>query len=311
MDKKSNIFVAGHNGMVGSTMVLTLKKQGYNNLILKSSKELDLRNQYQVMTFFENTPIDYVFLAAAKVGGISANEQYPAEFIYDNIMIQNNVIHHAYLNKVKKLLFLGSNCIYPKFASQPIKEEYLLEGRLEPTNEAYAIAKISGLKMCEYYKKQYGFNTITAMPVNLYGPRDNFDLDNAHVFPALIRKIHEAKTNNYKFVEVWGTGKPYREFMYVEDLADALVLLMREYNDNQFVNVGVGEEISIKDLALLISNIVGFKGSIQFNKNKPDGTPRKLLDITRLNNLGFKAKTSLEEGIRKTYKWYLEENLKS
>ena len=311
MDKRSSIYVAGHNGMVGSAIVRTLREKGYSNLISKSSKELDLRNQNQVKLFFETSSIEYVFLAAAKVGGISANNQYPAQFIYDNLMIQNNVIHHAYLNGVKKLLFLGSSCIYPKFADQPIKEESLLTGSLEPTNEAYAIAKISGLKMCEYYHKQFGFNAIAAMPTNLYGPNDNFDLENSHVLPALIRKIHEAKINNDQFFEVWGTGAPLREFMYVEDLADALVLLMEQYNDNQFVNVGVGEDISIKDLALLVSKIVGFEGSIQFNKNKPDGTPRKLLDITRLNNLGYKAKTSLKEGIRKTYNWYLEEGLKS
>ena len=280
-------------------------------LLLKSSKVLDLKDQAQVKMFFETNSVDYIFLAAAKVGGIHANNQYPAQFIYDNLMIQNNVIHNAYLSGVKKLLFLGSSCIYPKFSDQPIKEESLLTGILEPTNEAYAIAKISGLKMCEFYHKQYGFNAISAMPTNLYGPNDNFDLEYSHVLPALIRKIHEAKINNDEFVEVWGTGTPLREFMYVEDLADALVLLMEKYNENQFINIGVGKDISTKDLAFLVSEVIGFKGSIKFDTTKPDGTPRKLLDITRLNNLGFKAKTSLEDGIRKTYNWYLEEGLKS
>jgi GDP-L-fucose synthase len=311
MDKMSPIFVAGHNGMVGSAIVRKLKALGYNNLVLKSSKELDLRSQAQVESFFENTQIDYVFLAAAKVGGIHANNQYPAEFIYDNLMIQNNVIHNAYKNNVKKLLFLGSSCIYPKYSNQPIKEEYLLTGSLEPTNEAYALAKISGLKMCEFYHKQYGFNAIAAMPTNLYGPHDNFDLETSHVLPALIRKIHEAKINNQEFVEVWGTGKPLREFMYVEDLAEALVFLMEFYNENQFVNIGTGEDISILDLANLIIDIVGYEGTIQFDSTKPDGTPRKLLDVSRLKNLGFISKTLLEEGIRKTYQWYLKEGLES
>jgi GDP-L-fucose synthase len=311
MDKKSPIFVAGHNGMVGSAIVRELKAHGYNNLVLKSSKELDLRNQVHVDAFFKSTQIDYVFLAAAKVGGIQANNQYPAEFIYENMMIQNNVIHYAFKNNIKKLLFLGSSCIYPKYSNQPIKEEYLLSGYLEPTNEAYALAKISGLKMCEFYHKQYGFNAIAVMPTNLYGPHDNFDLETSHVLPALIRKIHEAKMNNDEFVEVWGTGSPLREFMYVEDFAEALVFLMESYNENQFINVGTGEDISILALAKLISDIVGYNGTIKFDATKPDGTPRKLLDVSRLNSLGFKAKTSLEDGIRKTYQWYLEEGLKS
>jgi GDP-L-fucose synthase len=306
MNFKSPIFIAGHNGMVGSAILRLLHQKGFNNLLLKTSKELDLTDQSEVSRFFSENKPEYVFLAAAKVGGIQANNLYPADFIYQNLMIQNNVIHQAYLNGVKKLLFLGSSCIYPKFSEQPIKEDYLLTGSLEPTNEAYALAKISGLKMAQYYKKQFGFNSISAMPTNLYGYNDNFNLETSHVLPSLIRKIHEAKVYKSKSVTVWGSGKPLREFMFVDDLAEALVFLMKNYQDDSHINVGVGEDISIYALANLIMEIVGYEGEIIFDHSKPDGTPKKLLDISKLDQLGFKSKTSLRDGIKLTYNWYLE-----
>lgn len=301
MQKDSKIFVAGSRGMVGSAIVRRLQKEGFTNLILKTSKELDLRNQKQVEEFFAKEKPEYVFLAAAKVGGILANNTYRAEFIYDNLMIQNNVIHQAYVNNVKKLMFLGSSCIYPKLAPQPLKEESLLTGLLEYTNEPYAIAKIAGIKMCEAYRDQYGCNFISVMPTNLYGPNDNYDLNNSHVLPALIRKFHTAKKEGQKTVEIWGTGSPKREFLHVDDLADACYFLMQHYNEKGFVNIGVGDDITIKDLALLVKKIVGFEGELVFDTSKPDGTPRKLMDVSRLNNLGWKAKISLEDGIASVY----------
>jgi len=301
MDKNSKIYIAGHLGMVGSAIHRQLLAEGYVNFVLRSIDELDLMNQQAVAIFFQTEKPDYVILAAAKVGGILANNTYRAQFIYENLMIQNNIIHHSYLNGVKKLLFLGSSCIYPKLAPQPLKEEYLLTGLLEETNEPYAIAKIAGIKMCEAYRDQYGCNFISVMPTNLYGPNDNFDLKNSHVLPALIRKMHEAKINNAPFVEIWGTGTPLREFLYVEDMADACIYLLKNYNERQFVNIGCGEDISIKELALLVKKIVGFPGELQFDSSKPDGTPRKLLDVSRLNATGWKPKISLEEGIRMVY----------
>ena len=306
MLKTAKIFVAGSRGMVGSAIVRNLEQNGFTNIITKSSKELDLRNQQAVFDFFETEKPEYVFLAAAKVGGIHANNTYPAEFIYDNMMIQNNVIHAAYLNKVEKLFFLGSSCIYPKFAPQPLKEEYLLTGALEPTNEAYAIAKISGLKMCEFYKKQYGCNFISAMPTNLYGINDNFNLQNSHVLPALLRKFIEAKQNNSSEVVVWGSGTPMREFLFVDDLAEACVFLMQNYNDAETVNIGTGEDVTIKELAETIKKTVGFEGDLVFDATKPDGTPRKLLDVSKINNLGWKHKINLQEGIEKTLNWVKE-----
>jgi len=297
MEKKSKIYVAGHRGMVGSAIVRRLRKDGYTNLILRTRQELDLLDQQAVQQFYEQERPEYVFLAAAKVGGILANNTYRAQFIYENLQIQNNIIHSAYRYGVKKLLFLGSSCIYPKMAPQPIKEEYLLTGPLEPTNEPYAIAKIAGIKMCEAYNAQYGTNFISTMPTNLYGPHDNFDLETSHVLPALIRKFHEAKVHHRPYVEIWGTGTPRREFLHVDDLADACVFLMQNYNDSQFVNVGVGEDISIKDLALLIQDIVGYRGELRFDTSKPDGTPRKLLDVSRLHALGWKARIPLRDGI--------------
>jgi len=311
MNFNSTIFVAGHRGMVGSAIVRKLKELGYKNLILKTSSELDLTNQTSVTDFFKAHTIDYVFLAAAKVGGIQANNDYPADFIYQNLMIQNNVIHHAYLNGVKKLLFLGSSCIYPKLAVQPIKEESLLTGSLEPTNEAYALAKIAGLRMGQFYKKQYGFNVISAMPTNLYGPHDNFNLNSSHVLPALIRKIHEAKKNKVDSVNVWGSGKPLREFMYVDDLSEAIIFLMDNYNGFEHINVGIGEDISILDLTKMIMEIIDYTGNIDFDASKLDGTPRKLLDISRLKKMGYTHKTSLKEGIRLTYEWYLNNEVQS
>jgi len=301
MDKNSKIYIAGHLGMVGSAIHRQLLAEGYANFVLRSIDELDLMNQQAVAIFFQTEKPDYVILAAAKVGGILANNTYRAQFIYENLMIQNNIIHQSYLNGVKKLLFLGSSCIYPKLAPQPLKEEYLLTGLLEETNEPYAIAKIAGIKMCEAYRDQYGCNFISVMPTNLYGPNDNFDLKNSHVLPALIRKMHEAKINNAPFVEIWGTGTPLREFLYVEDMADACIYLLKNYNERQFVNIGCGEDISIKELALLVKKIVGFPGELQFDSSKPDGTPRKLLDVSRLNATGWKPKISLEEGIRMVY----------
>lgn len=301
MQNQDKIYVAGHRGMVGSAIVRKLQKEGYGNLLLRSSKELDLRDQKAVETFFKTEKPDYVFLAAAKVGGILANNTYPATFLYDNLAIQTNVIHNAYLNGVKKLLFLGSSCIYPKMAPQPLKESYLLTGLLEPTNEPYAIAKITGIKMCESYRRQYGCNFISAMPTNLYGPGDNYDLNNSHVLPALLRKFHEAKINHDPTVVVWGTGTPLREFLHADDLADALYFLMQHYDGTEFVNVGTGKDISIGDLARLVKKITGYEGTLQFDTSKPDGTPRKLLDVSKLQTLGWKSSIGFEEGIRSVY----------
>ncbi|MBE2941495.1 GDP-L-fucose synthase [Anoxybacillus flavithermus] len=306
MNKDAKIYVAGHRGLVGSAILRKLQADGYTNLVYKTSQELDLRDRNQVDRFFEEEKPEYVFLAAAKVGGIVANNEYPADFIRDNLMIQTNVIDAAYRNGVKKLLFLGSTCIYPKFAPQPLKEEYLLTGELEPTNEPYAIAKIAGIKMCQSYNRQYGTKYISVMPTNLYGPNDNFDLHTSHVLPALIRKFHEAKENNAPYVEVWGTGTPRREFLHSDDLADACVFLMNNYEGNEIVNVGVGEDISIKELAEKIKNIVGYQGEIKFDTTKPDGTPRKLVDVSKINALGWKASISLEEGLQKAYQWFLD-----
>ncbi len=301
MHPHHKIYIAGHNGMVGSAIVRKLKAEGFENLVLRSSKELDLRNQSAVHAFFESEKPDYVFLAAAKVGGIVANNTYRADFLYDNLMIEANVIHAAYLHQVTKLLFLGSSCIYPKFAPQPMKEDDLLTGILEPTNEPYAIAKIAGIKLCENYRRQYGCDFISAMPTNLYGPGDNYDLQNSHVIPALIRKFHEAKVNGDKEVVVWGTGAPLREFMHVDDLAHACYFLMLHYSDEQFVNIGSGQEVSIKELAEMIKGIVGFEGDLVFDTSKPDGTPRKLMDSNRLNMLEYKVNIDLKDGLRKVY----------
>lgn len=306
MEKQSKIYIAGHRGLVGSAIYRRLQQEGFTNIITRTSSELDLRNQAAVATFFEQEKPEYVFLAAAKVGGILANNTYPAEFIYDNLAIEINVIHQSYLHGVKKLLFLGSSCIYPKFAPQPMKEEHLLTGVLEPTNEPYAIAKIAGIKMCQAYHRQYGCRFISAMPTNLYGPNDNFDLETSHVLPALIRKFHEAKIQHKPYVEIWGTGNPRREFLHVDDLADACLFLMLHYDEPEFVNVGMGKDISIKELAMLIKDIVGFEGDLRFDTSKPDGTPRKLLDISRLQSLGWQPRISLKEGIRQTYQWFLQ-----
>jgi len=306
VEKDAKIYVAGHRGLVGSAIMKKLKKDGYNNLVYRTSSELDLRRQEKVEEFFEEEKPEYVILAAAKVGGIQANDTYSAEFLYDNLMIETNVINAAYQNDVKKLLFLGSSCIYPKFADQPMKEDYLLSGKLESTNEGYAVAKITGIKLCEHYNKQYDTNFISAMPTNLYGPNDNFDLETSHVLPALIRKFHEAKVNDKDEVVIWGTGKPRREFLHVDDLADSLLFLMNNYSGDQFINVGVGKDISILELAELIKEIVGFEGEIVNDLSKPDGTPRKLLDVTRLNDLGWEAQISLEKGIKDTYQWFKE-----
>lgn len=302
MQKDSKIFIAGHRGMVGSAILRKLEGEGYSNLIYTTSAELDLRNTNAVASFFEKEKPEYVFLAAAKVGGILANNTYRAEFLYDNLMIQNNVIHQSYEHGIKKLLFLGSSCIYPKLASQPMREDALLTGLLEPTNEPYAIAKIAGIKMCDAYRDQYDCNYISAMPTNLYGPNDNYDLKNSHVLPALLRKFHEAKENNIEQVEIWGSGSPLREFLHVDDLATACLFLMEHYNEAGHVNVGSGSEISIKDLALLIKGIVGYKGALVWDSSKPDGTPRKLMDNTKINNLGWKPEIALREGIEKVYK---------
>jgi len=306
LHKSDKIYVAGHRGLVGSAIIRNLEKNGYNNLLLRTSKELDLTNQADVNQFFETEKPDYVFLAAAKVGGIHANDTYPADFIRVNLQIQTNVIDAAYRNNTKKLLFLGSSCIYPKLAPQPMKEEYLLTGELEPTNEWYAIAKIAGIKMCQAYKKQYGFNAISLMPTNLYGPGDNFNLENSHVMPALIRKFHDAKEQNKESVEVWGTGTPKREFLHVDDMADAAVFLMNNYDGEQFVNVGVGNDVSIRELAEIVKDAVGFEGELKFDSSKPDGTPRKLLDVSKLNNIGWKAGIQLYTGVKSTYKWFLD-----
>ena len=309
MNLSSKIYIAGHRGMVGSAIVRNLESKGYTNLITKTSKELDLRNQAEVNSFFSNERPEFVFLAAAKVGGILANSKYKADFLYDNLMIESNIIHAAYLNKVQKLLFLGSSCIYPKMAQQPLKEEYLLTGELEPTNEPYALAKIAGIKLCDSYRDQYGCNFISAMPTNLYGPNDNYDLINSHVLPALLRKFHTAKKENRKEVEIWGTGSPKREFLHVNDLAEACFFLMENYNEANLVNIGCGEDISIKDLALTIKNIVGFEGELIFDTSKPDGTPRKLLDMSKMHSLGWKHKISLTEGIKSVYTEVLDNNL--
>jgi GDP-L-fucose synthase len=301
MDKTSKIYIAGHRGMVGSAIYRALESRGYSNIIVRTSKELDLRDQQAVEQFFVSEKPDYVFLAAAKVGGIVANNTYRADFIYENIMIQNNVIHHAYLNGVKKLQFLGSSCIYPKLAPQPLKEEYLLTGLLEQTNEPYAIAKIAGIKMCDAYRAQYGCNFISVMPTNLYGPNDNYDLNNSHVLPALLRKFITAKNNGDTAVTIWGTGSPLREFLHADDLAAACLFLMDNYNEEGAINIGVGEDISILDLANLVKQIVGFEGEIITDTSKPDGTPRKLMDVSKLTNLGWKASINLNEGIKSVF----------
>lgn len=304
MEKNAKIYITGHTGLVGSAIIRRLNQLGYKNLVLKKHDELDLIDQKAVYDFFKQEKPEYVFSAAAKVGGIYANDVYPADFIYDNIMIETNIIHAAYLNRVKKLLFLGSSCIYPKLCPQPIKEEYLLTGLLEQTNEAYAIAKITGLELCKFYRKQYKCNFISAMPTNLYGINDKFDLENSHALPANIRKFHEAKINHKKEVVIWGTGKPKREFMYVDDLADALIFLMNTYDEEMHINVGTGEDLEIGELGQLIKKITGYKGEIVFDKSKPDGTPRKLLDVSRLNSLGWSYKVSLEKGLKLTYDWF-------
>ena len=306
MELKSKIYIAGHKGMVGSALLRNLEEKGYKNFLLKTSSELDLKKTQQVDEFFETEKPDYVFLAAAKVGGIQANNSFRADFLYDNLMIQNNIIHASFVNKVKKLLFLGSSCIYPKLAPQPLKEDYLLSGYLEDTNEPYAIAKIAGIKLCESYFRQHGCNFFSVMPTNLYGKNDNYDLNNSHVLPALIRKFHHAKENNLPFVEIWGSGSPLREFLNADDLSDACVFLMRNYNGHKHVNIGTGTDISIKDLALLIQKTTGYTGELKYDLSKPDGTPRKLLDVNLLNNLGWKHKISLEEGIKLVYEDYIK-----
>ncbi|NLU94418.1 GDP-L-fucose synthase family protein [Chitinophaga sp. Ak27] len=301
MNLKDKIYVAGHRGMVGSAIVRRLQKAGFANIVTRTSKELNLLDQAAVAAFFEQEQPEYVFLAAAKVGGILANNTYRGQFIYENLMIQSNVIHQAHVTGVRKLMFLGSSCIYPKKAPQPLKEEYLLTGPLEPTNEPYAIAKIAGIEMCDAYRTQYGSNFISVMPTNLYGPNDNYDLSSSHVLPAILRKMHEAKINNKPQVTIWGTGMPKREFLHVDDLADACFFLMKNYDAQGLVNIGVGEDISIRDLATLIREIVGYEGELVFDTTKPDGTPRKLMDVTKLHNQGWKATIPLEEGIREVY----------
>jgi GDP-L-fucose synthase len=305
MNKDAKVYVAGHRGMVGSAIVRSLEKAGFSNFILRSSSELDLKNQQAVNDFFAEHKPAYVFLAAAKVGGIHANDTYPADFIRDNLLIQTNVIDAAYRNNCQKLLFLGSTCIYPKMAAQPIKEEYLLTGPLEPTNEWYAIAKIAGLKMCAAYRRQYGFDAISVMPTNLYGPGDNFGLENSHVLPALMRRFHEAKLNKDDKVTVWGSGSPRREFLHVDDLADAVLFLMENYSDEQAVNIGIGEDITIKDVAEMVKAVVGFEGNLEFDSSKPDGTPRKLLDVSKLHGLGWSEKIPFAQGLNSTYQWFL------
>ena len=306
MNLNDKIYIAGHRGMVGSAILRQLRNKGFNNFILKTSSELDLRNQQAVADFFEQEKPDYVFLAAAKVGGIIANNTYRGDFIYENLMIQNNVIHQSYINKVKKLMFLGSSCIYPKLAPQPLHEDSLLTGLLESTNEPYAIAKIAGIKMCEAYRSQYGCDFISVMPTNLYGPNDNYDLNKSHVLPAMIRKFHEAKEENKPFVELWGSGSPLREFLHANDLADACYFLMQNYSEPGFLNVGVGTDVTIKALAEMIREIVGYEGEIHWNSDKPDGTPRKLMDVSKLHELGWKHKIELEDGIRITYQDFLQ-----
>ena len=306
MESDSKIYIAGHTGLVGSAIQRKLKEQGYSNIIGRTREELDLERQTQVEPFFEEQRPEYVILAAAKVGGIFANNSFPAEFIYSNIMVQTNIIHSAYRTGAKKLLFLGSSCIYPKHCPQPMKEEYLLTGPLEPTNEPYALAKIAGIRTCQSYNRQYGTNYISVMPTNLYGPNDNFDLETSHVLPALIRKFHEAKIQSNSSVTIWGTGLPRREFLNVDDLADACVFLMNHYDESDMINIGCGEDISIAELALLIKDIVGYTGNIEYNIDKPDGTPQKLLDVSKLKGLGWQPKLSLREGIKKTYEWYCQ-----
>jgi len=307
MQINSKIFVAGHRGMVGSAIVRNLKEKGFANIVTRTSSEVDLRSQEQVSDFFAEEKPDFVFLAAAKVGGILANNTYRADFLYDNLLIEANIIHAAYENKVEKLLFLGSSCIYPKLAPQPLKEEYLLTGLLESTNEPYAIAKITGIKLCEAYRDQYGCNFIAAMPTNLYGQGDNYHPANSHVIPGLIRKFHEAKVNNKEYVEIWGTGKPLREFMYVDDLAEACFFLMERYNEKIFVNIGTGTDLTIRDLAAAIKDTTGFQGKLVFDESKPDGTPRKLMDVTRLSEMGWKYTIPLKEGLKKAYEFFQKE----
>lgn len=311
MEKHEKIYIAGHRGMVGSAMHRKLLAEGFNNIVVRTSAELDLTNQQAVTDFFAQEKPDYVFLAAAKVGGIVANNTYRADFIYQNLMIESNIIHQAYVNNVKKLMFFGSSCIYPKLAPQPLKEDYLLTGELEYTNEPYAIAKIAGIKLCESYRDQYGCNFISVMPTNLYGYGDNYHPNHSHVLPALIRRLHEAKENNNPFIEAWGTGTPLREFLFVDDLADACYLLMQKYNEKQFVNVGCGEDIAIKDLINVVKKVVGYNGEIRFDTTKPDGTPRKLMDATKLRNMGWKPKISLEEGITLAYNDFLIGNYRA
>lgn len=306
MNKNSKIYIAGHKGLVGNGILKKLIELGYSNLAMRSHFELDLQNKEKVFKFFEQEKPEYVFLAAAKVGGIQANKNYPVEFLYNNLEIQNNVIMAAYKFKVKKLMFLGSSCIYPKNSEQPMKEEYLLTGELESTNEAYSLAKISGLKLCEYFRKQYGCDFISVMPTNVYGPNDSFDLETSHVIPGLMRRFYEAKITQKEEVVIWGSGKIKREFMYIDDLSDALVFLMNNYSENKFINIGTGIDIEINELAEIIKEIVGYKGKIINDLSKPDGTPRKLLDVSRLEAAGWKYKVELKEGIEKTYKWYLE-----
>jgi GDP-L-fucose synthase len=306
MDPQSKIYIAGHTGLVGSAIARNLAGKNYSNIIGRTIAELDLTDQAAVRRYFETERPEYVFLAAAKVGGIQANNTYPAEFIYSNLVIQNNIIHTAWQYGVKKLLFLGSSCIYPKYCPQPIKEEYLLTGALEPTNEAYAVAKIAGLKMCQYYNKQYGTHFISAMPTNLYGPYDNFDPENSHVLPALLRRIHEAKLSDQPAVTIWGSGAPRREFLYVDDLADACVFLMENYNEVEIVNIGTGQDLTIRELAESIREVAGYRGDFIFDTSKPDGTPQKLLDVSRLTGLGWRARIGLRAGIQKTYEWYVK-----
>jgi len=306
MNLDSKILIAGANGMVGSAIVRKLKDSGYKNIVLGTRSWVDFTSQKETKVFFRDIKPEYVFLAAARVGGIMDNKTYPADFIYDNLMIQNNIIHASKEFKVKKLLFLGSSCIYPKLAKQPITEDQLLSGPLEPTNDAYAIAKIAGIKMCEAYRKQYGFNAISLMPTNLYGPNDNYDHKSSHVLPGFIARFHSAKINNEPYVECWGDGTPYREFLYVDDLADASIFCMVNYDDDEILNIGTGEDITIKELAKKISNVVGYTGEIKWDTTKPNGTPRKLLNVDKMTNLGWKYSTQLEDGLNQTYKWYLE-----
>ena len=309
MDKQSKIYVAGHRGLVGSAILRKLQELGYENLVCKAHNEVDLMRQEEVEHFFDQERPEYVFLAAAKVGGILANSTYPADFIYNNLVIQTNVIHASYLFNAKKLLFLGSSCIYPKLCPQPMKEEYLLSGYLEPTNEPYAIAKIAGIKMCQYYNRQYDTHFISVMPTNLYGPNDNFDLETSHVLPALMRKFHEAKAKDRKEVEIWGTGKPRREFLHVDDLADACVYLMNHYDESDFINIGTGKDSSIRELAEIVAKVVGFEENLRFDTSKPDGTPQKLLDVSRLKSLGWSPRISLKDGIKQTYEWCLKNSV--